>query len=450
MPFKSEKQKRYLWANEPKIAREWTDRYGAKDGGNNWFGQGGMKNFLGEQPMVSAPKYWQSAPDHEMTELAYITPKERDILVNLDLYNSMDGAPNEGPSGIMSLNGWGSTDSNQNRAGSSISGAMDKDSGHADWGGASGAKHGSTKTKTMTPAELKRAEAKNAANLGLDISNKNDYNKFHSLGRHKFNPNKKGLGGIGSLLASLFGFAMGIPGLGLLTGGFDKLKGGLGSLNETLADWREKTTGYRTQAEWEAARQDRIKNKRVRNLLDRKAKGLNYSEKALNELTMGSMPGTYGELEAMGNIDKGRYGKDSNAMRNPSVVDTLFESTYNDMIPGLETQFTNQNAPGPWNEFNPGGNEGIASLDDPWGTGTWGPQPYEQPSDWNDMSDIQDHYAFNTGTMLDNKIKNAWNTYKETGFGESNLQKLMEMDQENFEKKGVPLSLDKSAYNLIG
>ena len=350
MPFKSEKQKRYLWANEPKIAREWTDRYGAKDGGNNWFGQGGMKNFLGEQPMVSAPKYWQSAPDHEMTELAYITPKERDILVNLDLYNSMDGAPNEGPSGIMSLNGWGSTDSNQNRAGSSISGAMDKDSGHADWGGASGAKHGSTKTQTMTPAQLKLAEQKNAADLGLDLSNKNDYNKFHSLGRHKFNPNKKGLGGIGSLLASLFGFAMGIPGLGLLTGGFDKLKGGLGSLNETLADWREKTTGYRTQAEWEAARQDRIKNKRVRNLLDRKAKGLNYSEKALNELTMGSMPGTYGELEAMGNIDKGRYGKDSNAMRNPSVVDTLFESTYDDMIPGLPTTFTERDYGNPDND----------------------------------------------------------------------------------------------------
>ena len=33
MPFKSEKQRRYLWANEPKIAREWTDRYGAADGG---------------------------------------------------------------------------------------------------------------------------------------------------------------------------------------------------------------------------------------------------------------------------------------------------------------------------------------------------------------------------------------------------------------------------------
>jgi hypothetical protein len=30
MPFKSEKQRRYLWKNEPKIAREWTEEYGSK------------------------------------------------------------------------------------------------------------------------------------------------------------------------------------------------------------------------------------------------------------------------------------------------------------------------------------------------------------------------------------------------------------------------------------
>ena len=30
MPFKSEKQRRYLWANEPKIARDWTDKYGSQ------------------------------------------------------------------------------------------------------------------------------------------------------------------------------------------------------------------------------------------------------------------------------------------------------------------------------------------------------------------------------------------------------------------------------------
>ena len=30
MPFQSEKQRRYLWANEPEIARDWTDTYGSK------------------------------------------------------------------------------------------------------------------------------------------------------------------------------------------------------------------------------------------------------------------------------------------------------------------------------------------------------------------------------------------------------------------------------------
>ena len=29
MPFKSEKQRKYLWANEPEIARDWTDTYGS-------------------------------------------------------------------------------------------------------------------------------------------------------------------------------------------------------------------------------------------------------------------------------------------------------------------------------------------------------------------------------------------------------------------------------------
>ena len=30
MPFKSEKQRKYLWANEPEIARDWTDTYGSR------------------------------------------------------------------------------------------------------------------------------------------------------------------------------------------------------------------------------------------------------------------------------------------------------------------------------------------------------------------------------------------------------------------------------------
>lgn len=30
MPFKSEKQRRYLWKNEPKLAKKWARKYGSK------------------------------------------------------------------------------------------------------------------------------------------------------------------------------------------------------------------------------------------------------------------------------------------------------------------------------------------------------------------------------------------------------------------------------------
>jgi len=30
MPFKSEKQRRWMWANEPEMARRWTKKYGNK------------------------------------------------------------------------------------------------------------------------------------------------------------------------------------------------------------------------------------------------------------------------------------------------------------------------------------------------------------------------------------------------------------------------------------
>jgi hypothetical protein len=108
MPFKSEKQRRYLWANEPEIAREWTGRYGARGGGSmSWADQGGMKNYLGEQPMVNAPKNWRSGPDSPPTELAYITQPEKELILRSNLHGSLQNGPNEGPSGIMSLDSQG-------------------------------------------------------------------------------------------------------------------------------------------------------------------------------------------------------------------------------------------------------------------------------------------------------------------------------------------------------
>jgi len=126
MPFKSEAQRRYMHANLPEIAQRWEQEYSI----GGIASQGGMKNYLGEQPMVNAPKYWQSSPDHPTTELAYITPAEKDLLVKQDLHGSLNGGVNQGPSGIMSLNGWGSAEESQNVSGSQVSAAETGGSGH--------------------------------------------------------------------------------------------------------------------------------------------------------------------------------------------------------------------------------------------------------------------------------------------------------------------------------
>ena len=85
--------------------------------------QGGVQNHLGKQKMVTVPQRWQSAENHPQTELAYITKPEKNLLLKKDIHNSLNGSVNRGPEGVMSLNGWGSTDSNQNVSGATASAA---------------------------------------------------------------------------------------------------------------------------------------------------------------------------------------------------------------------------------------------------------------------------------------------------------------------------------------
>ena len=88
--------------------------------------QAGIKNFLGKQKTVTVPKKWLSSSDHVVAELAYITPKEQKILLDANLYGSLNGQPNRGPGGIMSLqgagDGGGSGDKGTNDDGSANSG----------------------------------------------------------------------------------------------------------------------------------------------------------------------------------------------------------------------------------------------------------------------------------------------------------------------------------------
>ena len=76
----------------------------------NYDVQGGVKNYLGKQKEVKAPIKWKSSPDSPETELAYITKAEKDLLVKKDIHGSLKGDVNRGPSGIMSLDGYGSFD----------------------------------------------------------------------------------------------------------------------------------------------------------------------------------------------------------------------------------------------------------------------------------------------------------------------------------------------------
>jgi hypothetical protein len=66
--------------------------------------QAGVMNFMPSE-MVTVPKIAKSSPDTPTAKLAYITPEEQDILIDLNLYGSLDGKPNRGPGGIPSLEG---------------------------------------------------------------------------------------------------------------------------------------------------------------------------------------------------------------------------------------------------------------------------------------------------------------------------------------------------------
>jgi hypothetical protein len=98
----------------------------------NYDVQGGVKNYLGKQQQVKAPLKWKSSPDSPETELAYITKAEKDLLVKQDLHGSLQGGVNRGPSGIMSLDGWGSTDESQNVSGAAASAAESGSSNERD------------------------------------------------------------------------------------------------------------------------------------------------------------------------------------------------------------------------------------------------------------------------------------------------------------------------------
>jgi len=95
------------------------------------FNQGGVINFLGKQPEVTAPVRAQSHADSPPVQLAYITDAEKDLLVKSNIHGSMDGKPNPGPAGLESLDDFFTT------PGGGISGGSTSNTGGSVGGGGS-------------------------------------------------------------------------------------------------------------------------------------------------------------------------------------------------------------------------------------------------------------------------------------------------------------------------
>jgi hypothetical protein len=83
MPFKSEAQRRYLWANEPEIARDWTDTYGSKI--QKAYG-GRIGYYTGGQSIPSEYTVEDARKTAMQDKLGGIT----DIMKKADLYRQGD------------------------------------------------------------------------------------------------------------------------------------------------------------------------------------------------------------------------------------------------------------------------------------------------------------------------------------------------------------------------
>ena len=214
--------------------------------------QGGVKNYLGNQKEVKAPLNWQSGPTHPKTELAYITKKEKDLLIKKDLHNSLKGGVNRGPSGIISLNGWGSKDSGQNVSGAAASAAE------------SGRHTSDTLAAGMSNKDVQDfRSAAIASGAGQTVNpgwfgprnrvSKDELAAAKAFAPQAYRATRGRFGGLGGLLKGALGFFGGLPG---------KLMSGImGLKNSKFAEGIEEFGNYPTLDRYLNRKTDKYKDK---------------------------------------------------------------------------------------------------------------------------------------------------------------------------------------------
>jgi len=213
--------------------------------------QGGVRNYLGKQPEVQAPRKWQSSPDKPATELAYITKAEKDLILKANIHGGLEKGPNMGPSGIMSLDSFGDA-GGKGKAGGDVSDtAGSKDRGTGDYG--------------VTDKAAQEAYNKNRA---IRDFNRQQVENIGKTNRFGFLSPKNIFTGLLGLINPALGF----------------LSKGLANIDlQGLRGYNPDGTPM-SQDDYEKARKDRQLTNRLDNLYDRKLSGKNFSQKNIDML----------------------------------------------------------------------------------------------------------------------------------------------------------------------
>jgi hypothetical protein len=153
--------------------------------------QGGGYNYLGEQEEVTVPRKWLSDPDHVVAELVYITPREKKVLIDLNMYGSLDGKPNNAPGGLPSLQGdMGSVGGGRSSGGGSSGGGSSgggSSGGRSSGGGGndmqvSGAEAAYSKEKGISTAADTRISNTSFSRGNNEITGRNEIDTADSKG----------------------------------------------------------------------------------------------------------------------------------------------------------------------------------------------------------------------------------------------------------------------------
>jgi len=262
--------------------------------------QGGVDNYLGKQPQVVAPRKWKSAPDKPETELAYITKAEKDLILKANIHGGLEDGPNMGPSGIMSLDSFGDI------GGGGAAGVDTAPGGGYDTGPGGGGFTGQGPNESDTAFDfrkmnqkelLQNAEKIQAQNLGIkERDNISDFTASR-------NP-----------LQKFFRTISQFSPISMLGRGLESFLGNLKNARGFNPDGTP-----RTQEEYEQARQQRINEKRISNILGRDA--------PITEMTLQNLSklGYTGEMPAVGSTPLSRaIAKDNLFDPNAKLQDTSF------------------------------------------------------------------------------------------------------------------------------